>query len=154
MRKLIMPRLKTLFAFASLSSFSRRVHTPRHDFQPDPIRRTLDEDKPAAADDWLFEPEAERKGHDTAMTGLTESLGRLRETLSSISAHAPITVEAEPAMALGPMSFDRDLFDGEPVLFETRSAATADSADAFLFGEPQTGLVFNTDPEPLLQQAA
>ena len=151
-----MPRLKTLFAFASLSSFSRRVHKPRHDFQPEPIRRTLDEDKSsAAADDWLFEPETERAGHDTAMKAVSESLGRLRQTLSSISAHAPITVEAEPAMALGPMSFDRDLFDGEPVLFDTPASAMADdSMDAFLFDERPAAPSFRSDHQPLLQQAA
>ena len=152
-----MPRLKTLFALASLSSFSRRVHSPRQHIQPEPIRRTLDEDKTSAAtDDWLFEPEAERAGHDTAVKAVSESLGRLRQTLSAISAHAPITVEAEPAMALGSMSFDRDLFDGEPMLFDSQPEADSDGMNTFLFDEerPIAAPHFSSGSQPLLQHAA
>lgn len=126
---------------------------PKGDFQPEPIRRPFDEGKAEMADDWMFEADSERVAHKSALDELSSSLGRLRETLSALSAHAPIMVEAEPVMSLGAMSFDSDLFDGEPMVAET-AASHASDLDAMLFGETRPSLEFNTGTDALFQQAA
>ena len=155
MRKPIMPRLKTLLACAGLSSLTRRAEKPRTVLDIEPIRRPLDDCKPDAADDWLFESNTEASMHASALDGLTASLGRLRESLSRLASHAPITVEAEPAMMLGAMSFDRDLFDGEPMMtYGDEAGVTGLHAD--LFDDSRVLITFGADngSHDLFQQAA
>ncbi len=148
-----MPRLKTLLACAGLSSFTRRAAMPKGDFRPEPIRRPFDEGKSEMADDWMFEADSEFVAHKSALDELSSSLGRLRETLSALSAHAPIMVEAEPVMSLGAMSFDGDLFDGEPMFAEAAARQPSD-LDAILFGDTGPALEFGTNDDVLFQQAA
>lgn len=149
-----MPRLKTLLACLSLSSFTRRAATPRGDLLPEPIRRKVDQDKSVLADRWMFEISAEQAEHAGTMDALTQSMSRLRERLSTVSAHTPIRAEAEPAMPLGAMSFDADLFDGEPMQFAAEDRAEGAALDSFLFEDGGEAPAFDAEPETFYRQAA
>ncbi|MEM5516918.1 hypothetical protein WNY37_08145 [Henriciella sp. AS95] len=149
-----MPRLKAMLAVASLTSFTRRAGKPKADLAFEPIRRPLDDCKGDVQDDWLFDADHERSAHSDALNALSASMGRLRETLSRISIDSPIFVEAEPAMSLGTMSFDNDLFDGEPMMV---SAHSSSQFDDLLFDEQDVASISfaaETDTQGLFRQAA
>jgi len=150
-----MPRLKTLLACAGLSSFTRRAAAPKAELAIEPIRRPFEDDKSEAADSWLFEDDSPRAVHAGALDTLSSSLERLRETLSAMSSHAPIIVEAEPVMPLGAMDFDRDLFDGEPMP-AMAGEGRAEALDMYLFEDAGHAIIFDMDanPEALFRQAA
>lgn len=151
-----MPRLKILLACAGLSSLKRRDMKTACQFEPEPIRRPLDDNTVAHADDWLFDHQPEATAHGKALDTLTGSMMRLREALTRVSEHAPLTVEAEPVVPLGAFSFDRDLFDGEPMLAETGDAAMT-GLDNDLFEDAGTAIAFGqpiADESMLFQQAA
>lgn len=150
-----MPRLKAMLAVAGLTSFTRRAATPKADYELEPIRRPLDESKADLQDEWLFDANHERKAHASALDGLASSLTRLRMAISEISTHAPITVEAEPAMPIGAMSFDSDLFDGEPMMFGS-GTAEASPFDQLLFGEsaPSVDFIPEARDVDIFRQAA
>ncbi|WP_084398182.1 hypothetical protein [Henriciella aquimarina] len=136
-----MPRLKTLLACAGLSSLTRRAAMPKADLTIEPIRRSYENDKGDATDSWLFEADSERRAHAGALNSLSSSLERLRKTLSGLAEHAPITVEREPVMPLGAMSFDSDLFDGEPMPVLAGEQPVEDM-DTFLFEEADSAIFF------------
>ena len=138
-----MPRLKILLACAGLTSLKRRDMSAPRDCAPEPIRRPLDDNTVAHADDWLFDSQPEATAHGKALDTLTASMARLRETLSCVATHAPLTVEAEPLVPLGAFSFDADLFDGEPMLAGSQADEVA--LDADLFEDAGMGLVFGQD---------
>lgn len=140
-----MPRLKILLACAGLTSLKRRDVNAASHFAPEPIRRPLDDNSVAHADDWLFDHQPEATAHGKALDALTNSMARLREALSSVADHAPLTVEAEPRIPLGAFSFDADLFDGEPMLAGRQASEVAldadlfeDAGNALVFGHEQT----------------
>ncbi|MEQ9314678.1 MAG: hypothetical protein RLN72_02440 [Henriciella sp.] len=150
-----MPRLKALLAVAGLSSFTRRAAKPKAGYELEPIRRPLDESKADLQDEWMFEADAERAAHSAALNSLSASLERLRMVMSVASHDAPIVVEAEPVMSLGAMSFDSDLFDGEPMLAETGPFVTS-AHDALLFGDTPVATPFSGEhsDSDLFRQAA
>lgn len=150
-----MPRLKAMLAVAGLTSFTRRAAKPKADYELEPIRRPLDESKADLQDDWLFEAHAERAAHSSALNALSSSLERLRAAVSAISIDAPIVVEAEPVMSLGAVSFDSDLFDGEPMMIGAGHSQQS-PFDALLFGDDMlTGALSGEDGHDVLfQQAA
>lgn len=148
-----MPRLKAMLAVASLSSFTRKAAKPRADFAHEPIRRPLDDCKADVQDDWLFDADHERSAHSDALNALSASLGRLREAISRVSVESPIVVEAEPAVSLGQMSFDSDLFDGEPMMVHAHEASPFDT---LLFDEQASTVSYagKADTQGLFRQAA
>lgn len=140
----MMSRLKLLLACAGLSSLKRRDSVDARNYEPEPIRRSVDDNTVALADDWLFDHHPEATAHSKALDTLTVSMMRLREALSGVAEHAPLTFEAEPVRSLGAMSFDTDLFDGEP-MHASSEAAPAVLLDADLFDDTPAGLVFGQD---------
>ncbi|MGB3625949.1 MAG: hypothetical protein WA989_08970 [Henriciella sp.] len=150
-----MHRLKAMLAVAGLTSFTRRAATPKADYALEPIRRPLDESKTDLQDEWMFDAGTERAAYSSALNTLSASLERLRTALSMVSADAPIVVEAEPAMSLGAMSFDSDLFDGEPMMAGT-SPFAASAHDALLFGDVPAAMPISGEyaDDSLFQQAA
>lgn len=148
-----MPRLKVLLACAGLSSLKRRdAAVP---LEPEPIRRPLDDNSASQADDWMFDHQPEATAHGRTLDTLTQSMMRLREALSGVAAHAPLTVEPEPVYPLGAFSFDSELFDGEPMLATSR-AGSAIGLDDDLFEDAGKALVFGeqTGQDTLYRHAA
>ena len=140
----MMSRLKRLLTCAGLFSLKQRDSAGAGSYAPEPIRRTVDDNTVALADDWLFDHRPEAAAHGMALDTLTGSMARLREALSGVAVHAPLTFEAEPAHTLGAFSFDADLFDGEP-MHASSETAHAGLLDADLFDDTPAGLVFGQD---------
>ncbi|MEL7110103.1 MAG: hypothetical protein AAFV59_05205 [Pseudomonadota bacterium] len=113
MSKHILTRLRSLFAAACATLYTRQARPTMPKFSLEPVTPSL----PHEEDTWLFESEAAveaaRVELSKEMNGLAESLSDLREALALIHGETPFPVEATTLAPCAIVHHDDALFDGE-----------------------------------------
>lgn len=137
MRNHAITRLKTLLTAACVSLYTKRREAAKPKYRLEPLSATED-----TSDDWLFDttPAFERETRllSKDMSALSASLTGLRETLDMISGITPFPSRAQTDRPCAIMTYDSDLFDGEPMPDVPAQDTVIGGAGDVLFDADQT----------------
>ncbi len=135
MRKSIFISLKTLFAAARSTLYTRPNPAAKTNLSPDPLE--CKSVRTQGLDGWMFDKDVSLEEATCAasgeMTRLSHSLERLGTTLQAMSDHRAGTYASGRPCDIH--LHDSDLFDGEEMPLPPSQDTTIGGESAFLFGD-------------------